>query len=147
MHLTLKFISHVADEKLPEIAPALAQVTSSAPIELHYRGIGFFPNPRRASVLWCGVETSASLAELAAGVESALEPLGIARESRDFTPHLTLARLGRSAKPGNLVLAVQGLQDQDFGESRETEFHLYESILKSSGAEYKKLQSYSFVRS
>ena len=52
----------------------------------------FFPNERRPRVFWAGIEAGAELGELAAAVETALEPLGIAREQRAFSPHLTLAR-------------------------------------------------------
>jgi hypothetical protein len=34
----------------------------------------------------------------------------------------------------------------DFGTARETEFHLFESLLKPGGAEYRKIESYSFVK-
>jgi RNA 2',3'-cyclic 3'-phosphodiesterase len=146
LHITLKFIGHIADEQLPGIRAALAAIRPREPVGLHYRGIGFFPNPRRPRVLWCCIDASPNLAKLAAEIESALEPLGVTSESRKFVPHLTLARLGRSAQPSNLARAVEGVKDQDFGNTRETKFHLYEGILKPSGSEYKKLETYSFVK-
>jgi 2'-5' RNA ligase len=145
MHITLKFIGNIAGEQLPDFRAALAPIRPGAPLELQYRGIGFFPNARRPRVLWCGVEASPNLAELAAAIESAVEPLGIACESRAFVPHLTLARLDASS-PENLLRAVEGMQARNFGPARETKFYLYESILKTGGAEYKKLQTYSFVK-
>jgi 2'-5' RNA ligase len=146
LHVTLKFIGHIADERVPDFRAALVPVRSGAPIELHYRGIGFFPNARRPRVLWCGVKASPNLTELAPEIERALEPLGVARDSHVFVPHLTLARLDSSANIRDLVRAAEGIEGQDFGAARETEFHLYESMLKASGAEYKKLESYSFVK-
>jgi len=146
LHVTLKFIGHIAGERLLDFRAALTPVRSGEPIKLHYRGIGFFPDARRPRVLWCGVQASPNLAELAAEIERALEPLGIARESRTFVPHLTLARLDSSANVRDLVRAAEGMEDQDFGAARETEFHLYESMLKTSGAEYRKLASYSSVK-
>jgi RNA 2',3'-cyclic 3'-phosphodiesterase len=145
LHITLKFIGHITDEQLPGVRAALIAIRPREPVDLHYRGIGFFPNPRRPRVLWCGVDASPHLVKLAAEIESALEPLGVTRESREFVPHLTLARLGRSAQPSNLARAVESLKDQDFGNTRETKFHLYESILKPHGSQYKKLETYSFV--
>ena len=146
LHVTLKFIGHVAVERLPDFRRALAPVRSGAPVELHYRGIGFFPDAHRPRVLWCAVRASPNLPELAAKIERSLEPLGIAGKSRAFVPHLTLAWLDPSANLRNLVRAAEGMEDQDFGPAHETEFHLYESMLKTSGAEYKKLESYSFVK-
>ncbi|MGA8768629.1 MAG: RNA 2',3'-cyclic phosphodiesterase, partial [Candidatus Acidiferrales bacterium] len=96
MHMTLKFIGHaIADgdaKKLDATRAALAAVKSGEPVEMRYRGVGFFPDARRPRVVCCGVEASANLAQLAADIERALEPLGIPREDRAFVPHLTLAR-------------------------------------------------------
>jgi 2'-5' RNA ligase len=145
MHVTLKFIGHIPDERLPEFRAALAPIRSAESVELRYRGVRFFPNSRRPRVLYCGVNASPNLAELAAQAGRAVEPLGVARESRDFVPHLTLARLD-SSDCKELVSAVEGTQHTDFGTARETEFHLYESMLKTGGSEYEKLQTYSFVK-
>jgi 2'-5' RNA ligase len=147
MHVTLKFIGDVPAEKLDPIRAALAGVQSSAPFEIHFRGVGFFPRERGPRVVWCGIEASANLAELAASVERALVPLGIAREERDFRPHVTLARFASSPDGiGKLVERAEELKSLDLGMARETEFHLYESALKPSGAEYKKLASLAFVK-
>jgi 2'-5' RNA ligase len=146
MHITLKFIGHVPAEKLDPIRAALASVRSSAPVEMHFRGVGFFPNERRPRVAWCGMEVSQNLAQLAADIERGLEPLGIAREQRAFVPHLTLARFESPHGVDKLVRHVQKMTPPDFGSARETEFHLYESTLKRSGAEYKKLESFAFVK-
>ena len=150
MHITLNFIGEVDTEKLEPIRAALAHVHSTEPVEMQFRGLGFFPNERRPRVLWCGVEASPNLAEVAAAVERALVPLGIAAESRDFVPHLTLARFNTGGGPRRdletLVRAAGELKSYDFGRTRETEFHLIESILKPVGAEYKRLETFSIVK-
>ena len=150
MHITLKFIGEVGAEKLEPIRVALAPVHSTGPVEMQFRGLGFFPNERRPRVLWCGVEASPNLVELAAAVERALVPLGIATESRDFVPHLTLARINTDRVPRRdletLVRAAGELKSYDFGRTRETEFHLIESILKPAGAEYRRLETFPIVK-
>jgi RNA 2',3'-cyclic 3'-phosphodiesterase len=146
MHITLKFIGHTDAKNLEAIRAALAPIHSPQQVEMYFRGVGFFPDERRPRVAWCGIEASANMARLAADIESALEPLGIQRESRDFAPHLTLARFDPPGRADELVRAANELQAHEFGSARETEFHLFESVLGRSGAEYKKLASYSFVR-
>lgn len=150
MHITLKFIGEVDAEKLTSIRSALAPVHSAAPVEMQFRGLGFFPNERRPRVLWCGVEASLNLAELAAAVERALVPLGIPAESRDFVPHLTLARFqaegGSRRDVEALVRAAGELKSYDFGRTRETGFHLIESVLKPAGAEYKRLETFNLLK-
>jgi len=150
MHLTLKFIGHaIADgdtQKLADLQAALATVHSDRPVEAHYRGVGFFPNSRRPRVLWCGVVASHNLSKIAADIEAALAPLAIPREERTFVPHLTLARIGSPAGTEPLVLAAEELQSADFGSSRETQFYLFESKTKPSGAEYKKISTFTFAK-
>ncbi|MDE3111302.1 MAG: RNA 2',3'-cyclic phosphodiesterase [Acidobacteriota bacterium] len=148
MHLTLKFIGHaIADgdtQKLAELRAALAAVRSNAPVELHFRGIGFFPDERRPRVVWCGIKSSPNLSQVAADIDRAIEPLGIPREKRDFLPHLTLARIEPPRRIDSLARAARDLQSHDFGSARETEFYLFESKLRPTGAEYTKLEAFPF---
>jgi RNA 2',3'-cyclic 3'-phosphodiesterase len=150
MHVTLKFIGHAiggADaEKFGTARTAFATVKSAAPVDIRYRGIGFFPDARHPRVMWCGIEASANLATLAADIERSLEPLGIPREERAFVPHLTLARFKSPQGVSALAKKSEEFVRRDFGSSRETEFHLFESKLKPGGAEYCRIESFSFVR-
>ena len=150
MHLTLKFIGHViADgdaQKLSDLRAALAAVRCDRPVEMRYRGIGFFPHSRRPRVIWCGVEGTKNLAQMAADIGAALEPLGVAREERAFVPHLTLARIESPNGAEPLVRAAEELPSSDFGSARETQFYLFESKTKPSGAEYTKIAAYPFTK-
>jgi RNA 2',3'-cyclic 3'-phosphodiesterase len=146
MHVTLKFLGETGEKKVPGIRAALAQIHSADAVEMHFRGLGFFPNERRPRVLWCGIAASPNLAELAAGVETALEPLGFARESRAFVPHLTLARFPSPGGHQKLVRAAEELKEYDFGSTRESQMYLYQSVLHPGGAEYTRLESFSFLK-
>jgi RNA 2',3'-cyclic 3'-phosphodiesterase len=148
MHVTLKFIGQaIADaEKLAPALAALATVRSAEPVDIRYRGIGFFPQARRPRVMWCGIEATSNLAPLVADIERSLEPLGIPREERAFVPHLTLARFKSPAGVGTLARQAEEFAGHEFGLSQETQFHLFESKLKAGGAEYRKIESFRFVR-
>ena len=150
IHITLKFIGHVDPAQAESIRGALALIRLEQSPEMQFRGMGFFPHERRPRVFWCGVQASPSLAHLAAEIETAVEPLGVPRESRAFVPHLTLARIDAEKIPraqlGELVKAAAEHQDTPFGSAREIEFHLYESVTKPSGAEYKRLESFPFLK-
>jgi RNA 2',3'-cyclic 3'-phosphodiesterase len=146
MHVTLKFLGETKAERVDEIRTTLGSVASPQPVEMRFRGLGFFPTERRPRVLWCGVEASPNLAPLAADVENSLAALGFAREKREFVPHLTLARFESPKGSESLARKASELTSYDFGAARETEFHLFESILKPSGAEYRRVASFPFVR-
>ena len=145
LHLTLKFLGETDPQKLPEIRAALAAIRFAQPVAMDFRVLGFFPNEFKPRILWCGVQATPNLAELAAAVEEALEPLGFARETRAYSPHLTLARLEPNDALENLLPAAGALKSYDFGAARESEFHLFESVLKPSGAQYSKLAAFPFV--
>jgi len=145
LHVTLKFIGEVPQAKLAGIRGALAGVRSEQPVTLDFRGLGFFPNEKRPRVFWAGIEASPNLKTLAADIEGATEKLGIPREPRPFSPHLTLARFEPPRLPERLCAAIRENAAREFSSLRTNKFHLIESKLKSSGAEYTTVESFSFA--
>jgi len=145
LHITLKFIGEVADTKLEAIRQALGEVRSEAPVTLDFRGLGFFPNEKYPRVFWAGMEASANLKGLATDIDRAMEKLGIPREQRPFSPHLTLARLQPPGLPEKLRSVIKENATRDFGALHINQFHLIESKLKPSGAEYTTLETFPFV--
>src|SRR3981081_1712013 len=47
LHVTLKFIGHIDSGKLDAIRTVLAEIRSGSPIDLRFRGLGFFPNEKK----------------------------------------------------------------------------------------------------
>jgi 2'-5' RNA ligase len=145
LHVTLKFIGNVVPEQLDAILAALASVRSERPVELHFRGLGFFPDAKRPRVVWAGVAGSQNLAAIAADIDRGLAELGVPREQRAFIPHLTLARCEPRGIPSRSRAAIEKDAAIDFGQLRTNKFHLIESKLKPSVAEYTTLQSFVFA--
>ena len=145
LHVTLKFIGHTDPAKLDSICSSLAKVRSAQEIRLRFRNIGFFPNANRPRVIWGGIEAPENLSPLAHDIDQQLATLGFPAEERAFTPHLTLARLDPPEIAPALRTAIEKHATRDFGELHTSEFHLIESKLKPSGAEYTTLQSFPFV--
>lgn len=145
LHVTLKFIGHVDNGKLDAIRAALAEVRLDGPVELRFRGLGFFPNGKRPRVFWAGIEASPNLAPLAGKIEARLAKVGISGETKEFTPHLTLARFDPPGISDGLSAIAQENVAREFGAARTGEFHLFESKTKSSGVEYARLASFSFA--
>jgi 2'-5' RNA ligase len=145
LHVTLKFIGEVAPAKIDGIRGVLSNISSSAPVDLQFRGLGFFPDEKHPRVLWAGLNPSANLSSLAGDIDRAIGTLGIARETRAFIPHLTLARLEPPGLHEKLRAAIQKNSECEFGSFQAREFHLIESKLKSTGAEYTSLASFPFA--
>lgn len=145
LHLTLKFLGNVAESDIQQIALALESVASALrPFTLSVGGLGCFPNARRASVVWRGVDQGFNeLSKAAAQVEHALELIGFARETRPYTPHITLARLRPpSDLRGWLPTSEQKEAVPPF---QVDQFHLIQSDLRPDGARYTSLRRFRFA--
>jgi 2'-5' RNA ligase len=144
IHLTLKFIGEVHEDRVAAIESALAAVKSRGPVEMNFRGVGFFADARRPRVFWVGIEGSPYLAEISAQIETRLEPMEIARESREFKPHLTLARIQDPRGIEKLHDELRRQASTEFGSIRTHEMHLYQSQLGRGGAKYIRLKTFAF---
>jgi 2'-5' RNA ligase len=136
LHITVKFLGPVAEERLPEIGAALADALGGLPrFAIALRGMGAFPSPRKASVVWAGVEDATrGLGAVAEVVEGVGERFGIARETRAFTGHVTV---GRSKGRGvDARAALDAIGPREFGGTTVDEVHVYESRLGGEGSTY-----------
>jgi 2'-5' RNA ligase len=103
LHVTLKFIGEQPDGSVDRIRLALQSVAAST-TEIHFRGYGFFPTAKSARVFWIGMDAGPRLGAIAAAIDDATAALGIPKEDRAFSPHLTLARSrGGSGAPRSLT--------------------------------------------
>lgn len=145
LHVTLKFLGETDSTKLAALQNVLTAVRSPGPVDLEFRGLGFFPNEKRPRVFWAGMEASPNLKSLAADIDHATHRLGFPLEERPFTPHLTLARFPLPGVPPQLLHARNDKSRQPFGSLGAREFHLIESKLKPTGAEYTTLRTFHFA--
>jgi 2'-5' RNA ligase len=138
VHLTLHFLGDVADEQVPLLEAALAQVNERG-FSLSVEGLGAFPNTQSARVLVAQVGLDPGLALLRDQTGAALELLGFASERRPYRPHLTLARLKRPDRQAVRAFLTQPVPALPF----EVEaFHLYASRLYPEGTRYTGLRSF-----
>jgi 2'-5' RNA ligase len=95
VHLTLKFLGEVSEDRVAALREALAPtVEGIPPLTLALGEVGTFGGRRGVRVLWVGIAGDLEhLSRLQGRVESALDPLGFPPEGRAFSPHLTLARV------------------------------------------------------
>jgi len=146
LHVTLKFLGEIPSDKLESIRQALRGMTGEWPIEVKFSGLGFFPSERRPRVLWVGMKAPPSLPALGAAIDAALGKVGVPKEEREFTPHLTLARNKAERIAPKLREALAKCSTKEFGMMDASSFHLIESKLKSTGPEYTTLESFPGAR-
>jgi RNA 2',3'-cyclic 3'-phosphodiesterase len=141
MHLTVTFIGHAAEERAAEMLRVLAPPVALAPFEVELEGCGVFPRSGAPRVIWIGLrEGVAPLRAMHEEINRRLVPLGFKPEAREFSVHLTLARIpeirgaaGRSLR--DLVAAVR---------TPAVKWHVsaatvYESLLSPKGPTYRPL--------
>jgi 2'-5' RNA ligase len=144
LHVTLKFIGEVPDAKVPEITKALAGIKASQ-LDLKFENVGFFPSSKSPRVFWIGVHAGDALPKLAESVSAAMEGVGIAREDKAYSPHLTLARAGFKRGLDQNLKALTSLvtgEAESFGTMTAHEFFLYRSQLGRGGSTYTKLERF-----
>ena len=144
LHLTLKFIGEWPEEKLPQLAEALRSIPPREPIVAEVKGLGWYPNPHHPRVFWVGVQAGEPLLNLVRDVETALAPLGIAKEDREFSAHLTLARIKDPVPLQALRGTIAQLESLEFGSFPVDRFYLYRSQPGSAGSIYTKLSEFPF---
>jgi RNA 2',3'-cyclic 3'-phosphodiesterase len=145
LHITTKFIGEWPDHQLPELQAALATVPGRPAIEVSIAKVGFYPNERAPRVFWCGIEAP-GLEALAADTESATGSVGIVRENRAYSPHLTLARIKDRVDLRPLREAIAAIPSLEFGRFTARSFFLYRSELRPTGSVYTKLAEFPFSK-
>lgn len=144
LHITTKFIGHWPDERIDEVEAALLSLSPRSSFEVEVRDLGWFPNERSPRVLWAGVHGGDPLAQLANETEERLEKLGIKKEERPFSPHLTLARIKNPVPLRRLREKVAELQPAELGKCSVAHFALFRSDPGSNSSIYRKLRAYPF---
>lgn len=155
-HVTVKFLGDVECDRVSEVRAAIGRgIRGVAAFRIAALGLLVLPPAAQPRVLAVGLRDDGSLARLAAGLENELEPLGFTRETRRFTPHLTLGRVRlvprpnrsphdgsrqgslRSAARSMLVVDwIERLRGQALGEDRIETVQMMRSNLSSGGSLY-----------
>jgi 2'-5' RNA ligase len=144
LHVTLKFIGEWPEEKLPQLEAALRSIPPRSDIPIEVKSLGWFPNAHHPRVFWVAVHGGDALTALARDTESALDPLGIAKEDRAFTAHLTLARIKEAVPLHALRKAIEELESVEYGKFLADRFYLFRSQPGAAGSIYSKVSEHPF---
>ena len=145
MHLTLKFIGDISPANVEMLEQTLtAETTGNAPFAMQIGGLGSFPTPRRARVIWIGIQAPAALESLQHGIESAAARFGYEPETRPFSPHLTIGRVRQPVRASDQQQVRAALEQTPVGALGAAEIsavHLFKSDLQPTGSIYTRLFS------
>ncbi len=135
IHITIKFLGEVEQEKLKKVMDAIRSVTfSSFPITA---GTVTVNNPKHPHTVWCTIDDAGLGESLSCRIEDALSHLGFKQETRRFTPHATIARV-KSPDP-SLFSALNSLKGISYGSCEIRGIKLKKSTLYPQGPVYDDL--------
>jgi 2'-5' RNA ligase len=143
LHVTTKFIGEWSEDRLAELQAACRALPERPEIAIAVANVGFYPSERAPRVFWCGIEAQ-GLDALAADTDTAMASLGVARETRPYSPHLTLARIKDRPDLRPLHSTLAAIGPLDFGRFTARSFFLYTSQLRPTGSVYTKLAEFPF---
>ena len=145
--MTLKFLGDVQSAQVKAVLSAMETAVRDIPsFVMDLQGTGVFPSESRPRVLWIGIDQGKDiLTKLAGKINDLLIPLGFEAEKRDFSAHLTLARV-RSASPVHVREVVDTMRQSNFltDPFEVSQVTLWRSILNPSGPEYSVLGNVQF---
>jgi 2'-5' RNA ligase len=145
LHVTVRFIGQVDDDRVEAFRRSLRRPLSGKAFDLSCGGVGSFPKGGSPRVLWVALaDGTDALGAVERQISARLLDLGIAEESRPYTPHLTLARVREPAGLKSASL-LEGLRDVRIGKTHIDAITLFESKLSPKGPTYVPLERIPFA--
>lgn len=135
LHFTLRFLGEISEREADIISETLKEVNASS-FRTSFKGLGYFPNTRRISVIWVGVkEGGEELIKLAEQVDEKMKPLNF-KADKKFIPHLTICRVKSGRNKDRLIQAADPYSDTHLGTDTISSIKLKKSQLTPKGPIY-----------
>jgi len=136
LHLSLKFLGNVQVQGLYPIISAMNNAAESFfSFQLSAGGLGFFPGIKKARVIWSGIGgRTDNLENICKSLESHLQAVGIKKEKRRFSPHITLGRSKSFLSPAELISLIRECKDTRSRSFEPAGLDLFKSELTPFGA-------------
>jgi 2'-5' RNA ligase len=147
IHLTLKFLGEINEGQLNKINVIIEEVTKKLPpFTISINSIGAFPRTSSPKVIWAGIQKGDSKVKIIANeLEERIADadIGIPKEEKTFSSHITIGRKRSSLKIDKLIDGLRKMdlftkeQGQEFLTSKIT---LFKSTLTPKGPNYESLK-------
>ena len=147
LHITLRFLGETEEGFLPVLQEGFSTVASRhGSLMVGLQGMGLFPKKGAPRVVWIDISNYRELAGLHEDIEGVLFTMGVKKEDRPFSPHLTIGRVRSPKNATALFRALQAFGDRDFGTLRIGSFSLMKSELRPEGPEYTTLKEFDLKK-
>jgi len=145
IHLTLKFLGEIDAERLPKAIQIMEDVIKDKKaFQVGICCIGSFPRINSPRVIWAGTDKGSKEAkEIAKDLEEKIAKIGIPKENRPFSSHITIGRTRSMLNRENLAHELNNLVTK-FAEENllflVTKIILFKSTLTPKGPIYEVIK-------
>jgi len=145
IHLTLKFLGERDDKKIEKIIQILEETTKDKnSFQMHISSLGTFPKMNFPRVIWVGIDKGDNeTREITKELEEKIAKIGIPKEDRPFSCHITIGRTRSTLNREKLVQELNKLADSSGGRNLEftvKTITLFKSTLTPKGPIYEVLK-------
>lgn len=147
LHLTLKFLGDVEEEKIENIKRILKEIAQNhKQISVFLNKVGLFPNEKYIRVVWIGISNDNDLINIQKEIDNKLETLNFKKE-KTFTTHITIARVKGKQEKESLLKVVEQLKAYVGPKFKVDSIHLMKSTLTPEGPIYEELARFELKKS
>ena len=143
IHLTLKFLGDTDENQVTAISGGIqTALAGKSAFEIGVGGCGGFPNLKNPRVIWAGLKNAGPAKEIARDINHQLASIGIEKDNRPLSPHLTIGRVKNNADLIKLLNYIESLKF-DAGYTILNKVALIQSTLTPKGPIYKSIGEFN----
>ncbi len=139
LHLTLKFLGEIPDNKVDEIKNRLKRIKFNK-FKAKLNGLGVFPNSSKINVIWVGADPKEKVIELQKLIDSETIDFGDLK----LGAHITLGRVKFVRHKKGLIDHINNAKIDKISFEADS-FTLFKSTLAKDGPTYDVLERYDLA--
>ncbi len=150
IHLTLKFLGEIDEQTQDRISLSLERLCRNRqPFSITLSSCGAFPNNHSPRVIWVGIKQGDNeVKEIAQKIEELSSIIGIPKETREFSSHITIGRTRSGKNRRELAELLDKLAQKPLeGQFPAQKITLFKSTLTPHGPIYEPLKEFPLLKS
>lgn len=137
IHITLKFLGDTKEQDIDIIEQIMREsINTTSMFTIILKGTGVFPNEKYVRIIWIGIYNAEPLKPIVTALNEKLTTLGFQKESKPFSPHLTIGRIKSALGKERVLQVLHQNANTPFIEVPVTSIKLKQSILTPQGPIY-----------
>jgi len=141
VHITLKFLGETDEDLIDTIDVVIKNAVQGInKFNIILEGAGVFPNKKYIKIIWLGIKQGEKLVGIAKNIDEELSKMGFKKEKRNFSAHLTIARVRSAKNIEKLLRIIEKYTDFKFAEINVDSIKLKKSVLTQKGPIYTNLK-------